>query len=407
MLKGLCKDFQTARRIQLGFSELFDGTLSSEIAIEAICLKLLWVLLARLTGYDIDLKRLDNVVIVPSKRFSLKDTSSITRTVDSMRKKCPSLDWDESQWFRSEFMSDGFLESIRGKYWSISTWENSVGFTSDMVFYHFTDFFEKLKEDGEGIVTPENYEIFKSLLFGFISDFLPDEIVEDVVEYLLSKKRELFFESPYKDNPQLEVYKENFEFDTAETVVNFLRFPEAEHDPEVNKKSMGASVKGFRKRFSLGQEMSDSEVYLCFKALYDQPLMVEFCDMTYCRPVEYSILKSQSLGFFICHKNDWKDCFNLPEELQTELTSFYSMLPDSDIVFPYAHVNSRQVCDIYFTERIYICGLYTSIFSSEGYGPDIGGNLLKPSLSDFMLLKWSDELYDAIQKYTDVNTKGE
>lgn len=159
-------------------------------------------------------------------------------------------------------------------------------------------------------------------------------------------------------------------------------------------------IRGFREQFHLEEEISDEEVLACFKALYDQPLMVNMATAEG-GTFEYAILKSKSLGFLLSNRDNQEFWDSLSDEVQEDLGQFYKLVPEDNVIFPYIHTTNSVAADVYYSDTIYICGMYTSgmyLSGRDGWNQNFetGGCLVLPSLADMTLLRWADMLYDTI-----------
>lgn len=403
-MKGL---YERYKSIDMTLREFCDTGRIAEFP-NAMGRKLMWLLASSVLGKDIDLGSLKDSIPVPRKKVELGNIDEImtfSNDVNFYSKEYPELSFSEIDFaYRSDVVPDRVVSDIKGKYWSVSTWENSLMFCCEGDMEYFHDFLAGYQEKEDVRLTDEDFDEFREILSAYVSLFLPKCIVNDMVDYLLECKRDIFFAQPYEEHPEIEVFKDDFEYTIIEDMVFFLRFGyEDKKNPKTAELSKSMCIRGFRERFDLSEaEMSDKDVFECFKSLYDQPLMVEFLDMSYSFPVEYAILKSKSLGFILYNSCKDRDGFlkGLSKELQYQLREFLDILSEEEAVFPYEHLSAvSNGVDIYLSEQIYVCGMYTSlVYDNCNREVDTCGNFIAPSLQDLYLLEWADRLYDRILK---------
>ena len=354
-----------------------------EMLPTSIWRKIFWYFALTETGCQELFNRLKDICPFPKKRIG-KVRSVYDVIPRSLRAEKESGLWDtEDLCCRSEYLSDAFISDFKGKYWDVSAWESTGLFSSDAEFesYFFEEFFKKYPDR---VKTKENYPEFLGHMDDFLQGFLPSFCTSKILKYL-EKHDEYFIE---RDEEGTEKYVQDFSNDVLEQVISFLRF-------EYDEESKQTAVSIMRTIYDFPEKISEEEIHHIVKALFDQPLMVNFNDACYCGIIDYVVFKSFSLGFLLTQKQDYQ-FRGYDNELCKELEDFYKKFDEfQEPIFPYLKYSACDI-DVYYSENIYVAGCYPEL--GEYYGREENVTLTVPSLPDIVLLQWADELYDKCHK---------
>lgn len=368
--------------IQNRFSHHIAG---SDILSAGIWRKLFWHLALTEVKKEDLFGRLKEIMPLPKRKVG--KIKSVYEVIPSaLRVKERSNLYDLSDYCaRSDYLPDSFIAGFGGKYWKVDSWESNGMYSCDYDFteYFIEDFFSKYEDR---CVTEENLPEFWDVIRWLLSEFIPVDSIEPVVEHLeayVKKKPGLFYSCEESDK-KTKVFRDDFGVELLEEVASFLRF----------NSSAGAKkavIDGMRALYPL-QDICDEEIYGVYKALYDQPLMVQFNDCSCAGITEYVLLVSRSLGYLYNHKDDYSSLGLCPETVK-ELSEFYEKLREIGEVFPYCKEPSADI-DTYCSEDVYVAGCYPLIWGSYNINESV--DMTIPSLPDILLLQWADELYEKI-----------
>jgi len=340
--------------------------------------KIFWYLALKEVNKTDLFQKLDNICLFPSKRVdnALSVFEVIPRALDAEDEGCLYSEEERMCCFRSDYIPDSFIGHFRGKYWSVSTWESNAMYSQDFDLEEniFEEFFSRYPDR---IVTEENFPEFLEQMNALIGIFLPEVCIEPVLEFL-KLHDELFLERNMANGQP--VFLEEVVDDVIEKVITFLRF---------DVKAKDIVISGFRKIYEVPDCVSDEALYSIYKALYQQPLMVNFNDHLYAGPVDYTILMSISLGFLYKQKDTYRQCYSA--ELCRELNSFYETIEEMDVIFPYHKFGGCDI-DVCCLEHIYVAGCYPVM--NDYCGVEENADLSIPSLPDIVILQKADELYE-------------
>lgn len=360
-------------------TNFFQHVVEGEALPISLWRKLFWYFALTETGCHKLFSKLDDICLFPKKKVrkirSIYDT--IPRALQAQ--EGVSVYSATDMYCRSDYLSDAFIAGFKGKYWEVTTWESDGYYSSeaDLDSYFFEEFFSLYPDR---VKTEENYPIFTAHLYDFLGCFLPNEISSLVLEHLEEHTASFL---DIGDDGKVK-YCQDFTYDVLEEVVSFLRFGKT-------KNSRQAAVSVMRAVYNFPESIADEELIRIVKKFYDQPLCVNFNDSCYCGIVEYTILKSFSLGFLLTQKETYREK-GYTETLCAELEEFYKEFDKlGEVVFPYLKYGRCDV-DVYFSENIYAAGCYPK--TGDSFGQDENVELTVPSLPDIVLLQWADELYD-------------
>lgn len=347
--------------------------------------KLVWHLASVIMGQDFNFADMEGLVLLPESKVLLNNDnlSSVSDKVEGT--------FDDAHDLAPGYMLESghvIMGKFHGEHWGMVNVPDSNLFSGDMDFNYFDDFFEELGDDYT--VTDQNLSDWKSQLYWLLSDFFPEIDVELLTEVLLEKHEDLFFETIEEGQ---KLYKTDFECNAVEKACLLLRFKWQED--EHMRKCILCGLKSYDTYGEVFSDMSDEEILSCYDSLCHQPLMVNAWDITYTPSIPgYALFFSTS--HMVLKKISENELRELPDKLRKDIMQYQDAIKEHGILFPFIHNEELS----YYEGEKYIAGACSSFTEYAcTYDLEVETNLSLPSLSDLVLIRWADALYNEYMTY--------
>ena len=370
------------------FQKTFFNTYRAHDLGKFIMSKFLWHYAAKLLGENISFSDMQGVLLYDKNCFGVASLN----TKEDIKKASDYISHSYSYESAMDFMLDGaedLTSKIKGRHWEVIYTPCASLIYEGMEFNQFDDFYE---EFADGIqknhieVTEESLKAWKQCFYTLMSEFFCFIDAEKLGDIVIDRYRTDFFNSA--DDGETEYFECNFEYSALSDACNLLRHKHRELK-EVRDLIISA-LRDSRFYGDIFKNMEESEILQCYDEMYQQPLLVDCWDISYCSGIPaYLIMYSEAYTRINFLKPE--DKASLSADLILEMDEFAETCKLHGSVFPFMHSKDMDIHE----GTNYIIGACVSADVLGSDGDFTYDAMLKtPSLPDIVLLQWADTLYD-------------
>lgn len=327
-----------------------------------------------------------------SKQVKKSTVSKLTQMTKESQGELNLFNHEDDIVYAYDFTHTSFFSSMK-KIGSIGSDMSSMCLSSDEARYIVENFFiDIIEEDPKTseltfVISKENEKWLKKDLIKFTSCQFGKRLGIAAGGYLYKRRKELFL-FPERTYDIFSTFLNNI----VDMLWEFLS------DEKYSKQIAKALIYNY----DLPKDIPTEVVSDMFCKFNKEPLGLHLYDTYESGPLSYVMFCSRTLGLFMSHKDDFENSFSdVSKNLYKEIKDFYYYLMEKHKgpVIPFQHTTG--LCD-YYKDNWYISGGYADLIGEfNGYWnlpADIDCHVALPDLSSIMVLEWSDELYEKIQK---------